>query len=531
MSAAPAGSSDMESPIAVLTDRMACVQLVLRPKSNDHSLLTPITSSAHQADIADFDHWGWSLLIGYEPLEPERGYLFPAIPAAIANPQRWSAHGYPDDEQLFVAMLTDMQGWRGVGIPAICGHLPAARISDAVRRWRTYIAPAAAQIIQGLYCPATGWIQARANVMPEWLGAAAKLTRGWLAFYDVAGTLDREHKANELKLRRLLALTLARLALHSSSHANWVYQSSGKPETPFVQASTLLDALERWQAICFDNGSAWLFDGHWWISEEGRDQARRRTRAERREIEVDVLMTLIQRLLAVDPGAGNHAAADDFHDRLLVLLDDAARIWYRPRYDLERAGSLESLVGWARAHPQQMLQSAPHSRLERAWRWWVGRGIWISGLVRLYAGTLVGYLATGFASDTWKFLLSFDPMSNGFASWRLRELSILGGLAAVCAIASMLYLFNIIRARGVPRVYSKTLNIWLCGELCALAIGISLAWFVAPLVTYVPIDEWFKHGSALFVAGSIYAQLAVFIGIFTQMIFDDRPPTSRVSLP
>jgi len=500
---------DRATHFVMVTDRNIRVGFVQRDTPAP-GIVVPIAQTVCQAAVLHTEAWNWALAVGDGMLKPEHGYQFPA---QEQHSNRRSTHWYEGDEQFFATSLIAIWVWNPErDVPALCAHIAPEQRAKAVQDWRTYVVPAAAQIIHGLYLahciPHTpywpdplykrvygrlaravasyAWRNHTESTPPPctkhtiaWLGAAAKLAHGWLAFYaHTDAPRDREHHANRLKLQRLAALAFARRVTQDGA-GQWVCRSDSKPATWYAETTMLLDALECWQAICIDDANAWLFERHWWVSEErGNVPAQRRQREVRREDEMWQLTNVLCGLLDVPFGWSETdqlaPATIDFRSRLLTLLDAAARQWYRPRYDLTRAGQIERTVGVQRALLDHQLRAGDNQgrlrqQLARMRIFCLRLLIWlswVSGLSRLYVGILVGYLATGLAKDTWELMLRIVSVEQGVLHFQWMPISVLAILAAACTVAAFLFFAHTIHARRIAHPWRRTRGTVLWRTLC-----------------------------------------------------------------
>lgn len=441
----------------------------------------PIRTVTHRGKVIGLDDlmWFWKL--------PTEDSLLTGIEAALVDP------------------LVEVWRWDGEGTPpAICATSPrqaatpnSPDLFDAVRAWRRRVVPAAAHIIRGLYCPDGEWEATARDRRPEayydyrWAGAAAREARAWIGFYgrDGCRPIDRRHRANLFHLRRIYALALLGYV-------------AATPQLPWSEGwvDDLAEAVDSWLAVCADEALGWFFDPQWWQDDSPRPSLRSslEERQRRREREVKRLTRALQGLLAVDGRIGDHGLRDD----VCRHLEQLRLTWYLPRYDVNSAWNIRRGIAKARAEPVR-----PWSTL-------------LGGVERMYGGVGVGLLAIGLQSDTWKLLAHL-------VLYRTYE-------AIVVYVALMVLTFGYLvlgirRRIGLPDP-ARALEIWLRGQAAALIGSVLCIFLAAPGL----IEEQFVSRLSLPVCiGMVFilAQLALFIGIFTQLLFDDKPTTAPLDAP
>ncbi|NJN66282.1 MAG: hypothetical protein HC884_06005 [Chloroflexaceae bacterium] len=438
-----------------------------------------------------FNAWGWGIHVGRPPRPTNR--LTYRFPAALTATLAWE----PTMEGNMADALAAMWRWQAGEPVALLrytttdeGHaLTQNEQKEAVDRWGQEIMPASAQIIRSLYCPDGNW----EHCEKTWAFAAAKLVRGWLAFYareDMSRTHDRRHTANRLLLWRTYALVLGGIA-------------RGGEQWSSDQQEEVEQACGEWLRICQDEASAWLFQRageEWWG--QGRETTRRARRAGlvyreyRREAEVNRVVEVLHTLIA--------ETRDEEHRRaLLVHLEQVVENWYLPRYEVESA---------------QGVQEKGYKATGETWFGRQKRRLF-QGKERMWAGIVVGYIATAFEGGVWDMFAFLARQ----AEWVWGAFVLIPGLLTLC------YLQRGIQ-RKTYRNFTESLGraavLWSWSEGFAVAAGVGVAWIVIPsLLNQRP--TW----SDILLLVPPYAQLALFIGIFTQLIFDERPTTAPLDAP
>ncbi len=452
--------------------------------------------------------------------------------------------------------LADMWHWReGQQVPLLpkpdeqdaCPSLNNQK--EAVRRWREEIMPMSACIIQGLYCPDGQWaklsLSKKSNEssdksdktlsQPErstedwydkqWAFAAATLVRGWLAFYAREDAPhDRQHTANHLLLWRIYALVLIGIV-----EKNVMWSDD--------QTEELERAVGKWLRICQDEASAWLFlrQGEvWWgrgCEEHTGERSILSYREYRRELEVNRVVEALVSPLTSTPstssGTSSGGLTQVHQQALQAQLEQVVLNWYLPRYDVKKAEEVQynTLKSLRRLRQSQAL--AQVSATKR----FLHRGIFRIRLVglgtlRLWAAIGTGYAATALQSDTWTLL------------YGLVHTHVWGFLIGLCAMAIMPYGYLVSgihrKVHDIKKALYRALWVWGSGEIFALVIGKSLFWVFAPLIPMEGNNQSLQamcDGATSFAMILLYAQIALFFGIFIQLIFDEKPTTAPLDAP
>jgi len=144
--------------------------------------------------------------------------------------------------------------------------------------------------------------------------------------------------------------------------------------------------------------------------------------------------------------------------------------------------------------------------------------LWANFLhIRLASGIVIGYIALLFQSDMWKLALEIDRIKGST-------------IVFSASLFSLYYLFSEIKnvVQNARTAIYRCLRLWLIGLFESLALGIIaqdlLSWFYIESHTNIGVTGLF--------AGLIYpkililfAPLALAIGIFVQIIWEDKPIT------
>lgn len=334
----------------------------------------------------------------------------------------------------------------------------------------------------------------------------------WRALSRIAGAVDRRLAAPEFADRwqglddRQALAELPEYLATDPEHA-WL--------TGWLTAVDLRDehdhALRQWQDVCLRDDHAWFFVD-WLCPWHGRSP-REWQLVREEELDATVWADEDGPPAAANPAAPRGRVGRDHGDRRLrppgvetaegrARLEEIVRRWYLPRYDLAAAATLERAVADAEGGRWRSL----NARMS-------------FGVARLLAGIGVGYLVTALQGDTWRLLV-------GLVADR-RAAAVL--IAAALMAGTFLYLVHgIRRATGLTSAragWARAWAIWIRGELFALAGGFPVAWAVAPI-----LDSGFAAGDLVPVV-ALYAQVALFVGVFTQLLFDDKPATAPLAAP
>ncbi len=190
--------------------------------------------------------------------------------------------------------------------------------------------------------------------------------------------------------------------------------------------------------------------------------------------------------------------------RLRYLIEQ----WYLPRYDIQQARRL-------------------HRALNRAdGRWWSSLLACTVGVERLWAGIVVGYVATALQGDTWTILLQFTTERR------------LYGIVTTGVLMVLTYLYlrqGIFRRTGV-QAWKRAFGLWFHGEVFAFLVGVA---FTAAMTGVLLLPEgcdgchfWvFCYRWWWWFIPLLYGQVSLFIGISSQLLFDNRPTTTPLDAP
>ena len=245
-----------------------------------------------------------------------------------------------------------------------------------------------------------------------------------------------------------------------------------------------LRALRHWQAICLQDEHAWFFAEllHAWVHPSTHHWQ------ETREREVNHIVWETGTLRP--PGTATFDGQN--------LLRELIQRWYLPRYDIKRA---------------QLIQA----ELDRTGR---GRAAWLLGphslgLQRFWAGIILGFIAVAIPGDVWKII---NATKNNI---------ILHGTIILIGIGiAFYYLAAGIYRKTQVRPWRRTIYIlWPC-EILSLVLGLLTTIAVAPLQLNCQLSL-----IDITLLTPAIAQFALFIGIFTQLLFDDKPSTAPLDAP
>jgi hypothetical protein len=187
--------------------------------------------------------------------------------------------------------------------------------------------------------------------------------------------------------------------------------------------------------------------------------------------------------------------------------------WYRPRYMITEARWIEDALYQAEYPPKS---------IRGEWCRSFGYAVrWLSyGMGRLYAGIGIGFAAVVLQSDTWKVLCQGVQESS------------LGAIFAVVTFSVLLYFYlrTGIRRKVGKSACGRAWTLWWHGEMVAIVISSTLTVILPPLL----LDEGqctFTSPWYWFLLPLLLAQFALFIGIFTQLIFEEKPTTLPLDPP
>ncbi len=259
-------------------------------------------------------------------------------------------------------------------------------------------------------------------------------------------------------------------------------------------------ALDHWLWYLVDEAHAWFFAdllSPWLTSAQSGQEVR--------EAEVAAVVWANQPWhTRIRPTT---LAAPSGQRRIEALIEG----WYLPRYDLTKARHLAAVLA---ADPSQPGILQGFLAIPR----WM-----FTGTQRFYAAIIVAYAGTALQGDTWKTL------------YHLAETPLLWcSTVVVLAAGTYGYLaWGIERKTGVA-ARQRALALMLRGEGCALVVGALLTTIIAPIELDPSLDLtksafWSIPFWVLIVI--LYAQLALFFGIFVQLLFDDRPATAPLDAP
>jgi hypothetical protein len=281
-------------------------------------------------------------------------------------------------------------------------------------------------------------------------------------------------------------------------------------------------AAHMWQQMCIQDGYAWFFADTLcgWMQ---KPCARWQVVRERE----------VQRLLWQKQGARSWFGRRQLHPDVLQStsarrrLEDVIEHWYLPRYDL---------------------QTAERARRRRAYSDG-GWPAWVLALVkhpfrlaRLYAAIGAGYTATALQGDTWIIFYEWTTLRIG------AHIPMWGVVTGGMGLGTLVYLTaGIQRKTGIGvGAFKRATHIWLYGQAAAILMGSLLVRLIAPTIRYQDqylISHFAAHpyglpgtGWSLVVPEEgllvlLYAQIALFFGVFIQLLFDEKPTTTPLDAP
>jgi hypothetical protein len=353
--------------------------------------------------------------------------------------------------------------------------------------WQQVLVRQSALLIQGLFCPGGTW----QTCSLYWVRAAATLVRRVLTWYEHTRVpYDRYHRRNEMFLWRLythILLRLEHLRLEDTTQ-RWSDD----------QTDVLEDAITRWLTICQDEQAAWLF--YQAVSPES-DPLNTVTRSglayreHRREQEVDSVVAQMKLLIGMCERQPPAKRQSDHLERLLRdQLELIGLTWYLPRYRIgDGRQAIAISRGYTRWHEQ-----------------WVHVPL---GWSRLLAGILVGFFVFVLENGVWE-------MADTLVQHPLR----LGIGILVPASITWYYLASGIQRKVAYDAGKRTWHLWIIGQISAIGMALLFSWLLQPTI------QWSEPWHA-WVAPVLLAQFALFIGIFTQLIFDEKPTTTPLDAP
>jgi hypothetical protein len=355
--------------------------------------------------------------------------------------------------------------------------------------WCNVIVPHMAFIIQGLFCPDGRWY----TCPTYWLRAAATLVRSRLSWYtSTEPPHNRRQQVNYLMLWRLYAHSLLQL-----EHLRLADPSQRWSDD---QTDEMERALTEWLTICQSDATTWLFyrqRSYWHDPDplDGAPQFGLAYREYRREYEVRRIAEAMETLVAWCMPQPAHAEGVKDTERMLrQYLEQLGLTWYLPRYRV-RDGRHAIAVGRGYTHWYQR---------------WVAPPL---GFSRLLAGILVGFFVFVLEDGVWRIAdeIAGDP-------WRLTVSLI------VPAGITWIYLFSGIKRKVAYDSSKRTFLLWGVGQVGAIGVAVMFRWLLQPVLTWsTPTHAW--------IAPLILAQFALFIGIFTQLLFDEKPTTAPLDAP
>jgi hypothetical protein len=93
---------------------------------------------------------------------------------------------------------------------------------------------------------------------------------------------------------------------------------------------------------------------------------------------------------------------------------------------------------------------------------------------------------------------------------------------------------------------TRAMYIWLYGQVAAMLMGGLLLWLIAPTIRYqdeylishfaaqtyrLPGTGWSLGVPEGWLLVMLYAQIALFFGVFIQLLFDEKPTTTPLDAP
>lgn len=331
-----------------------------------------------------------------------------------------------------------------------------------------------------------------------WAECAARVCRLFIRFWQDASSEAPEHATHALPLLwrcywRALALmvdeadrllqTADRRRADQMRHEFWRRMRTDRAYAWIVGwkddlATEYMRARAAWLEICHLATYSWVFSEHLcvWLK-----RPRHQWQAIR-EAEVD---RIIWRHGSLRPPGVVDAIA---RQRLETLIES----WYLPRYDLWNA----TRIAW-------IIATAENDWMRRI-------TILALGAERLWAGAAVGYISTMLQGDTWQALryLNSGTLIN---SWL--------PAVTIMALTVVYFAYGVARRIGIIP-WRRVLLFILKGEAVSLALAWGATATLAPLfLTPAPA------GAAFWSIVFLYAQLALAIGVITQLLFSGKPAT------
>ncbi len=263
-------------------------------------------------------------------------------------------------------------------------------------------------------------------------------------------------------------------------------------------------ALERWLQYAIDDAHVWFFADLLtpWVPGTQHWQVRREAEVAAVVWATPARHAHLRRTALTAPGGQR---------RIEALIEG----WYLPHYDLQHARRLMALLE-ANAQPSQHLQRAATT---------LGRWVF-TGAQRLYAAIAVAYAGTALQGDTWTTLAALAR-----DGWRW-----IGTMTPLVLFTYGYLVWGIGRKTGVA-AWPRAWALWWRGMLVALLVAALLTWGIAPIefsdpsVNLTDSVPWLPLVWIGILMVVLYAQLALFFGIFVQLLFEDRPTTAPLDAP
>jgi hypothetical protein len=334
---------------------------------------------------------------------------------------------------------------------------------------------------------------------------AARVAYVLIKYWQAYATQRDNQAANVLPLLwrcywRSLAILLDEAERVAQSHRDIDFLK-GEPE--YAWLAIWYDLLPReyprslreWQAVCLDEQRAYVFAEQLapWLNAAHGMRVRSWQQIHECEVRKLIWSDSIHHILR---SPGTHTAAGR---RWLRRLGDR---WLVVRYDLISATRLHWQI----------------HRAEGKSRFFALLFVIPIGASRIWAGSGIGYISTMLQGDTWEALW-----------WMLREPYYRGLLVGVgLPLFMVAYLaYEINRQTGVSAI-PRAILLAIKGQIFALILGLIAVFLLGPFFL-ADIKPAPTMGEWLMGAG-LYAQFALAIGIFTQLIFDDRRTTDPLDV-